>query len=340
MSLLKPKLFKSLLVKGFLLLLISASQHANAQLPRISVKGNMLLTPEGKQVLFNGFNTSDPDKLEKSGHLNEAFFAQIKSWGANLVRFPVHPTAWRERGPKAYMELLDKGIKLAEQQGLYVIIDWHSIGNLRTEMFFLDMYDTTLKETYDFWRKMAVRYGNNGTVAFFEFFNEPTIINEQLGTCSWEQWREIMEELIVITRANGAKNIPLIAGFNWGYDLTPVKDQAIRAEGVAYVSHPYPQKREKPWEDKWEKDFGYVADKYPVVLTEIGFCGPDDRGAHIPVISDESYGEAITAYCKKKNMSYVVWVFDANWAPPMFESWDTYAPTRQGKFWKKHLTGK
>ena len=82
-----------------------------------------------------------------------------------------------------------------------------------------------------------------------------------------------------------------------------------------------------------------MAEKYPLILTEIGFCGPEDRGAHIPVISDESYGDAITGYCADKGISYVVWVFDPQWSPMLFSDWD-YTPTRQGKYFKKALQQK
>ena len=70
------------------------------------------------------------------------------------------------------------------------------------------------------------------------------------------------------------------------------------------------------------------------MLTEIGFCGPDDKGAHIPVISDESYGEAITQYADEKGISYVLWVFDPDWSPMLFSDWD-YTPTRQGRYFKR-----
>ena len=125
-------------------------------------------------------------------------------------------------------------------------------------------------------------------MAFYELYNEPTTYNGQLGTSSWAQWKELNTEMIGIVRANGGEGIPLVAGFNWAYNLTPVKDDPIEAEGIAYVSHPYPQKRNKPWEDQWTKDWVFVKEKYPLILTEIGFCGPEDPGAHVPVISDES----------------------------------------------------
>ncbi|MEL6653537.1 MAG: glycoside hydrolase family 5 protein, partial [Bacteroidota bacterium] len=140
-------------------------------------------------------------------------------------------------------------------------------------------------------------------------------------------------------RANGGEGIPLVAGFNWAYDLTPVRERPIQAEGIAYVSHPYPQKRPKPWTEQWTQDWGFVKETYPIILTEIGFAGEEEKGAHVPVISDESYGEAITDYCAERDISYVVWVFDPRWAPGLFSDWD-YTLTRHGKFFKAKMQQK
>jgi hypothetical protein len=329
------KLFLSILFISCYFLTIAQS----IPLSRISVSGNKFITPDGKPIIFRGLCTSDPDKLAREDRWNKTYFDAMKSWGANIVRFPVHPTAWRNRGHANYIKLLDQGIQWANELGMYVIIDWHSIGNLRSELFQRDIYETTKKETFEFWRTMAIQYKENTTVAFFELFNEPTVFNGQLGVCSWADWKALMEETILIVRANGAKAIPLVAGFNWAYDLTPIAKEPINATGIAYVSHPYPQKREKPWEPKWTTDWGFAAEKYPVILTEIGFCGADDRGAHIPVISDESYGDAITKYCKEKGISYTVWVFDPQWSPMLFSDWN-FTPTRQGRYFKKALLEK
>lgn len=322
----------------FLFLLYVGNAHAQTptQLSQVMVQANTFVTDNGEAVVFRGLNTSDPDKLEKDGRWNRTYFEEMKNWGANIVRFPVHPRAWRARGKEEYLKLLDRGVALAAEQEMYVIIDWHSIGNLKNEMYQSESYETTIKETFEFWRTMSDHYQGNTTVAFFELFNEPTLISNKLGTCSWEQWKEIMEEVIIIIRANGSEAIPLVAGFNWAYDLTEVAENPIEAEGIAYVSHPYPQKRDKPWKEKWTGDWGFVAEKYPLILTEVGFSGPEEKGAHVPVISDESYGEAITEYCNERGISYVVWVFDPHWAPRLFSDWN-YTPTRHGHFFKKAL---
>ena len=331
--------FLTLKLVLFSLSWVSASAQLTAKLPVVTVQGNRFVTAEGKQIIFRGLDASDPDKLARQGHWNNEYFEQVKSWGANIVRFPVHPAAWRSRGINDYLKLLDSGVVMAAEQGLYVIIDWHSIGNLRSEMFQAAMYETTRKETFEFWRTMAKHFKGNSTVAAFELFNEPTVYNGQLGVCTWADWKAINEEMITIIRANGSTAIPLVAGFNWAYDLTPIAKDPIDAKGIAYVSHPYPMKREKPWEAKWTADWGFAAEKYPVILTEIGFCGADEKGAHVPVISDESYGDAITKYCREKGISYTAWCFDPEWAPMLISDWK-FTPTRQGRYFKEALGSK
>lgn len=314
----------------------SFGQNDDQPLPFIRVEGNHFVDEDGDVFVFRGVSFSDPDKLEREGHWNRAYFEAARSWNANVVRFPVHPRAWRERGEAAYLRLLDQGIEWAGELGMYVIIDWHSIGNLRTELFQHPMYHTTRTETFRFWKTIAARYANNPVVAFYELFNEPTRYNGTLGRMTWAEYKALMEEIISIIYAHDTSVIPLVGGFNWAYDLTDVKDAPIDFPGVAYVTHPYPQKREQPWEEKWERDWGFVADTYPVVATEFGFMGEDGRGAHVPVIGDETYGEAIIGYFEEKGISWTAWVFDPVWSPQLIESWE-FEPSRQGRFFKEKL---
>jgi len=285
----------------------------------IHVKGNSFVNDNGDTVVFHGVNISDPDKLVKNGIWGKRHFEIIKEWGADLVRVPIHPIAWHERGQDEYLKLLDKLVVWASDLHLYLNLEWHSIGNLKLELFQHEMHKTTKAETFQFWRIIANRYQGIPAVAFYELFNEPTTYNGQLGEISWAEWKEINEDLIKMIFAFDKKVIPLVGGFNWAYDLTPVKDDPISIEGIGYVTHPYPLKAPQPWVPNWEKDWGYVADKYPVIASEIGYMGANDPGAHIPCISDESYGIAMVNYLHKKGISWTVWNFDPHWPPQMIK---------------------
>ena len=301
------------------------------QLPLIRVQGNKFVGPDGQAVLFRGLSISDPDKIAHQGHWNKTHFEKIKEMGATIVRIPVHPAAWRERTPREYFKLLDQAVDWCTELDLYIIIDWHTIGNLQMELFQDPMYDTSQKETFEFWRTMAQHYRRTHTIAFYELFNEPTTYRGQLGSVSWSEWKKLNEEMIRLIRAFDTEKIPLVAGFDWAYDLTPLHLEPINAEGIGYVTHPYANKRSQPWPPKWDEDFGFAAARYPVFATEFGF--PVSRGNEEKA---EDYGNAIVGYLEDKGISWAMWCYDPEWGPTMLKSWN-YDLTQSGEFFKQTL---
>lgn len=347
---------KSIFLKIFLIILLIQIQFANAQqpkyhawwneqylnkpyespnnkkLPLIKVKGNRFVNEKGDTILFRGLSISDPDKIENQGQWNKKLFEKVKELGTLLVRIPIHPIAWRERTPEKYLKLIDQAVEWCTDLGMYIIIDWHTIGNLEMELFQDPMYETTKKETYEFWRTIARRYSQNNTIAFYELFNEPTLYFNQLGVATWSEWKKTNENIIKLIRAYDKETIPLVAGFDWAYDLTPLLIEPIDAENIAYVTHPYPHKRSKPWEPKWEENFGFAASQYPIIATELGFTLGDES-----MNANGEYANAIINYLESKGISWVAWVFDPEWYPSMIKSWKTFELTESGKFFMQAM---
>ena len=139
------------------------------------------------------------------------------------------------------------------------------------------------------------------------------------------------EDTIRLIRSFDTNTIPLVAGFDWAYDLTPLNIEPIQAEGIGYVTHPYAKKRPQPWEPKWEEDFGFAADRYPVIATEIGFSV--NKGT---VPKDDDYGPLIVKYLEGRGISWVAWCFDPEWGPKILQSWD-YDLTGSGDFFKEAM---
>ena len=78
-----------------------------------------------------------------------------------------------------------------------------------------------------------------------------------------------------------------------------------------------------------------AAEKYPIIATEIGFTEGEST-----MEENGEYGKTIINYLEDNGMSWIGWVFDAEWHPKMFKSWEDYSPTDNGKFFKKALNGK
>jgi len=316
----------------------------------IKVDGTNFVDENGEVFTFEGMSIADPDKLQQQGKWNQSLFEEVKRWGANTIRLPIHPGAWEERGADHYIAFIDQAVLWANQLDMYLIIDWHSIGNLQANLYQHPMYETSWHKTQTFWQQVSFRYQNVPTVAVYELFNEPTNDyigngNDSLGKMDWGHWRTMMEALIDLVRSYDDTAIPLVAGFNWAYDLSPIKRMPIQRDNIAYAIHPYPQKA-KPtdptrshffmlWQDHW----GFVADKAPMIATEIGWSHESAPGAHIPTINnDGSYGPNIIDFLHEKGISWTAWVFDPEWAPQMIKDW-RYTPTEQGVFFKSVLTG-
>jgi len=308
---------------------------SSKRLSLIKIRGNRFVNAQGDTILFRGAAISDPDKIEQDGKWNKILFVKVKEFGATIVRIPIHPAAWRARTPEKYLMLLDQAVEWCTELGLYIDIDWHSIGNLGMELFQDPMYVTSKQETYEFWRKIALRYSGHNTIAFYEIFNEPTIFSGKLGSMSWSEWKLINEKIIRLIRAYDREKIPLVAGLDWAYDLTPLHIEPIDAEGIGYVTHPYPHKRKPPYVPKWDEDFGFAVGRYPVVATEFGFV-LGNQG----VEENISYGKEIIQYLEERGMSWMIWVYDPDWHPGFIESWETWKLTKTGEFFHQVLLEK
>ncbi len=312
----------------------------------LTVSGPDIVDENGAVVVLRGVNIADPDKLAWQGRWDRALFEEVADWGANTVRLPIHPMGWRKRGPDWYLARIDEAVEWANALDMYLVLDWHSIGNLNDAMYQHPMYDTDRVETRDFWRRMAFRYRDVPTVAVYELFNEPTdnfIGNGKgsLGRLDWDSWRDTLEELTDIVQVYDPQSIVLVGGLNWAYDLTPVGERPLRREGIAYAAHAYPQKArpetetEQGYREAWTRDWGFVAETYPVIATEIGWVREDGYNPHVPVIdNDGDYGPNLVNYMTERGVSWTVWNFDVDWGPRMISDWD-FTPTEQGRFYRE-----
>ncbi len=113
-------------------------------------------------------------------------FALIKSFGFNVVRLPFHyglltsADGAQVLKPAAF-EWLDRGIALAEDAGMYVILDLHGApggqsGDMTTGQIGQNNLWTDQRcqaRTIWLWREIARRYRDNSTVVAYDLLNEP-----------------------------------------------------------------------------------------------------------------------------------------------------------------------
>ena len=54
------------------------------------MRGNQFVVGQDSPFILRGLNASDTERLLKIEHWNKAYFEEMKRWGANVLRLPIH----------------------------------------------------------------------------------------------------------------------------------------------------------------------------------------------------------------------------------------------------------
>ena len=286
--------------------LAGATFGAKRLAPRATAKAALsTLSVSGAQIVRNRvpfhFYGVNRDTLEwgrasyggcgGDGHFTDRDFDLIRSWRATAVRIPLSQAGWLGRRCPAgdYAAWVDAAVAKANARGMYAILDLHwsdvqgrapcDAGCPTGQQPMPDA------DSLVFWRSVAQRYANAPGVVF-GLFNEPHDV-------SWACWRDGgcsvapspstggllgflspytavgMQQLYDAVRAQGARNLVLVGGLDWAYDLSGVvRGFALKGDNIAYDTHVYTLFHSQRAD--WDAHFGLVAGSYPVVSTEFG----------------------------------------------------------------------
>ena len=286
---------------------------------RLMVDGARLLAEDGTPVTLRGVMIEDPSLFRPTGAPPASLFADIAATGANVVRLPVSPANWRD--DKEYLwRSLEPAVRLASAAGLWVIIDWHVIGNVETGVPTNSAGSAAdLAPTTAFWQTVAAYFADAPNVLF-------ELVNECEGVAG-DQWRTMTQGLVDTVRATGADNVVIIGGVQWSKDLSWAAVDPLAGENIAYAVHIYPADAAPNW-DQW---FGNLAATHPVLLTEWGFTdqpmNPDDTY----LVGDvATYAQPLLDYVEARGMGWVACWYNDDYDPPLLTGQGT--PTAWGEF--------
>jgi endoglucanase len=293
---------------------------------RLHASEHQIVDNNGKAVLLKGLMPPDSATLASEVEFDRAFFEGMAETGANVIRTPVHADNWVN--DEYYLwRYLDPVVTWAGEMGMYVIVDWHSIGNVVTGAGaqMPDTRENSMDLALSFWSTTA-RYFRDAPNVIFEIFNEPESISPQ-------EWKGGAEKLIQTIRAEGADQLVIVGGTDFGRDLSWVLKSPISDANVAYAAHIYPIHASSGW-DGW---FGDVAEKYPVISTEWGFMDKSESSASSYLVGKRTgYGEPFLKYLTDRGIGWVACWYDDEWLPPMFEEGQKQL-TDYGKFVLENL---
>jgi endoglucanase len=308
---------------------------------RLRVSNGKLLDGTGAQIVLKGLGCASISAAKALDKWNEDYFANARSWNAEIVRLPVFPVDYRENAEQTLLDL-DDALRWCQKHDLYLIIDYHVVGNATQGLFqWEEDLSTTWAEIEAFWTTVSARYADQPTVAFGEIYNEPAALEYLGGQWTFADWSKHADSIVAILRKHAPKTIPVVAGLDYAYDFSDGGDRPFADPDIALSAHPYPGRAQKNRSAAWDMAFGYLSDRYPILLTEFGFDPNDQTDQWGTYRADLSYGREILHYAKEKNISWTPFVFfnDPGWPMPLFSDWENLTPTLSGQFFKDVLAG-
>jgi len=304
---------------------------------RLQVVGERL-EYAGEEVWLRGVATGDP-VLGRAGRPASDYQEIAQVWGANTVRFGIHPGIWMDNDPAIVLDRLADEADAALSEGLFVIIDWHAIGwpdgpFLEAPGLAANTYDSTFDLAMGFWDQVAYMFGDEGRV-LFELWNEPAAIDPEWDEePAWEALKPFWEQLLGVIRQHG-DNVVIASSGNYTYDLRGVRRSPLRGGNVAYAWHVYAgHSNNDP--RLWAQMLDDVQTVAPVVVTEWGF----QRGAqaHFNGTSEGFGNPFVYEFLEGRALHSTAWCWHPVWGPPMVED-DWRTPNEFGHFVQRYLRG-
>jgi len=253
----------------------------------LSVVGPNILDTHGEITSLAGpsFFWSNTGWKQERFYTKGAVETFAKDWNAGIIR-----VAMGAQSSGSYLEdeagnidRLVTVVNAAIENGLYVIIDWHS-----------HHAEKDIEEAKLFFTAIAQAYGHTPNV-IYEIYNEP------LDTTDWSTVvKPYAEELIDTIRAVDPDNLIIVGTQSWAQDVDKAADNPIMGESnILYALHFYAASHKEDLRDKAK----YAIDKgLPLIISEWGSVTYSGDGEF-----DKKSTREWMKFAKEHNLSHLNW---------------------------------
>jgi hypothetical protein len=270
---------------------------------------NVTWTTSGNQILRNGSPYKIRGLVRPSMEWDCAGFGitredikRMKSWHANAIRLPVMDKLWSGAATgaatcngAAYQREVKRVVNWILQEGMDVIFDLHYVSGGTA----FDPSGVPTAAHTTFWTSIAgdTSFNFKDGRIIYELYNEPT--QDSAGLKTW------MQNTVTAIRATGAKNLILVSGTNWTYDISYYVANPVTGGAIAYVTHPYAFK-----DSDTLAAAAYInpAKTIPVIATEFGTANIASNHVDPGTCDASIYSNYITKF-EAAGMSWTSWAW-------------------------------
>lgn len=218
--------------------LFSYSKDPVKQWGQLQVKGNQLCSQTGDPIVLRGVSYGWHNLWPRFYNKQSVKWLK-KDWKCTVLRAAMGTVIEDNHieNPEFALKCMNKVIKAAIKNDLYIIIDWHT-------------YYPQKKEAKAFFSMMAQKYGKYPHI-IYEIYNEPM-------EDSWESVKEYAADIISEIRKYDPDNIILVGSPHWDQDLHLVAESPLEGfNNIMYTLHFYAATHKQELRDRaeaaWEK---------------------------------------------------------------------------------------
>ncbi len=218
--------------------LFSYSKDPVKQWGQLQVKGNQLCSQTGDPIVLRGVSYGWHNLWPRFYNKQSVKWLK-KDWKCTVLRAAMGTVIEDNyiENPEFALKCMNKVIKAAIKNDLYIIIDWHT-------------YYPQKKEAKAFFSMMAQKYGKYPHI-IYEIYNEPM-------EDSWESVKEYATDIISEIRKYDPDNIILVGSPHWDQDLHLVAESPLEgSDNIMYTLHFYAATHKQELRDRaeaaWEK---------------------------------------------------------------------------------------
>lgn len=270
---------------------------------RLHVDGIDIKNENGEKVQLKGLSTHG--LAWYPSYVNNDLFHEFRNeWNCNVIRLAMYTEEYggyvSGGNRKELKELIDSGVRLARDNDMYAIIDWHilSDGNPNKNK---DAAKEFFKEVSD-----NYKYYNN---VIYEICNEPN------GGTKWKDIKAYAEEVIPVIRENDESAIILVGTPNWSQFVDEAaKDPIEGYDNIMYTLHFYADTHKDDLRKTMTKA---LKDGLPIFVSEYGICDASGNGA-----INEKEAQKWMDLMDKYNISSCAWnISNKGETSAIFGSW-------------------
>lgn len=255
---------------------------------RLRVEGGHLVDQNGKTYQMHGVSTHGIAWFPE--FVSEESFRTFKNdWDADVIRIAMYSGEYNGYctggDQQKLKETVDKAVEYASKLGMYVIIDWHVLGDQDPNVY--------KDQAIAFFDEMSAKYAEYGNV-IYEICNEPN------GNVNWQGVKSYAVEVIDTIRANDPYGIILVGTPQWSQKIIDAMNDPIEDEvNIMYTLHFYAATH-KEW---LRNDMVKAAQNgFPVFVSECSICDASGNGG-IDYDSAEDWVSAMD----DNGISYIAW---------------------------------